>query len=72
MDILKSTQKDQAYIPDDQTIRKMYDEAKSAKIKMIEHRANRDITVSGIIMIIAIVLFGSHLWLIKRIKIVGK
>ncbi len=72
MDILKSTQKDQAYIPDDQTLHKMYDEAKSAKIKMVEHRANRDITVSAIIMVIALILFGSHIWLIKKMKIVDE
>jgi len=72
MDILKSTQKDQAYIPDDQTLHKMYDEAKSAKIKMVEHRANRDITVSAIIMAIALILFGSHIWLIKKMKIVDE
>ena len=70
MDILKSTQKDQAYIPDDKTIQKMYDEAKAAKIKTVEHRANRNITVSAIIMTIAIILFGSHIWLMKRIKYV--
>lgn len=72
MDILKSTQKDQAYIPDDQTLHKMYDEAKSAKIKMVEHRANRDITVSAIIMVIALILFGSHIWLIKKMKIIDE
>ena len=72
MDILKSTQKDQAYIPDDQTLHKMYDEAKSAKIKMVEHRANRDITVSAIIMVIALILFGSHIWLVKKMKIVDE
>jgi len=70
MDILKSTQKDQAYIPDNKTIQKMYDEAKSAKIKMVEHRANRDITVSAIIMVIALILLASHFWLIKKMKIV--
>ncbi len=70
MDILKSTQKDQAYIPDDKTIQKMYDEAKAAKIKVVEHRANSGITVSAIIMIIAIILFGSHIWLMKRTKYV--
>ncbi|NOQ92780.1 MAG: hypothetical protein GQ552_08720 [Flavobacteriaceae bacterium] len=70
MDILKSTQKDQAYIPDDQTLHKMYEEAKKAKIKMVEHRANRDITVSSIIMVIALILFISHFWLIKKMKIV--
>jgi len=70
MDILKSTQKDQAYIPNDKTIQKMYDEAKAAKIKMVEHKANRAITVSAIIMIIAIILFGSHIWLMRKMKVV--
>lgn len=68
MDILKSIQKDQAYIPDDTTIHKMFEEAKAAKIKMIEHRANRDIMVSSIVMIIAILLLGSHIWIIKKVK----
>ena len=68
MDILKSVQKDQAYIPDDKTIHKMYEEAKTAKIKTVEHRTHRDIIVSGLIMAIALVLFGSHWWLIKKMQ----
>ncbi|MEN8187611.1 MAG: hypothetical protein ABFR05_10830 [Bacteroidota bacterium] len=72
MDILKSTQKDQAYIPDDQTLHKMYEEAKEAKIKKVEHRANKEIIVSSIIMIIAILLFGSHFWLMRKMKVEGE
>jgi hypothetical protein len=68
MDILKSTQKDQAYIPDEKTLRKMYEEAKMDKIKTVEHRTRRDIIVSGLIMVIAVVLFGSHWWLMKKMK----
>jgi len=70
MDILKSTQKDQAYIPDDQTLHKMFEEAKLDKIKTVEHRTQRDIIVSGMIMVIAIILFGSHWWLMKKMKVV--
>ena len=36
---------------------------------MVEHRANRDITVNAIIMVIALILLGSHIWLIKKMKI---
>jgi len=68
MDVLKSIQKDQAYIPDDQTIHKMFEEAKSAKIKTVEHRTHRDIIVSSLIMVIALILFGSHWWLLKKMK----
>jgi len=70
MDILKSTQKDQAYIPDEKTLHKMYEEAKMDKIKTVEHRTRRDIIVSGLIMVIAVVLFGSHWWLMKKMKVV--
>jgi len=70
MDILKSIQKDQAYIPDDQTLHKMFEEAKLDKIKTIEHRTQRDIIVSGMIMVIAVILFGSHWWLMKKMKVV--
>lgn len=72
MDILKSIQKDQVYIPDDQTLHKMFEEAKTAKIKTVEHRAHRDIIVSSMIMVIAVILFGSHWWLIKKIQNVDK
>lgn len=70
MDVLKSTQKDQAYIPDDQTLHKMFDEAKLDKIKTVEHRTQRDIIVSGMIMVIAVILFGSHWWLMKKMKVI--
>jgi len=69
MDILKTTQKDQAYIPNDQTLHKMFEEAKIAKINTVEHRTHRDIIVNSMVMIIAILLFGTHWWLIKKMQV---
>jgi len=67
MDALKSTVKDQVYIPDDKTLLKMYEDAKSDKIKMVKHQTYRTIIVSGISLAIGIILFGTHWWIIRRI-----
>ena len=68
MDVLKSTQKDQAYIPDEETLLKMYEEAKIDKIKRVEHHTYKGIVVSSFIIVIALILFGTHWWLMKKMK----
>jgi len=65
MDVLKSTQKDQAYIPDDKTIQEMYQSAKNDKIMTIQHQTSTTITVSGIVIVICFILFISH-WILLR------
>jgi len=71
MDVLKSTQKDQAYIPDEETLHKMYKEAKLDKIKRVKHNTYRDIVVSSLVIVIALILFGSHWRLMKKMKTEG-
>ena len=74
MDILKSTgkegeQKEQAYIPDDTTLKAMYEAAKSDKIQTARHQSTRSIIVSSIIMLVSIALFISHwMWMRKLMK----
>jgi hypothetical protein len=68
MEVLKTTQKDQAYIPNEETLHKMYEEAKADKIKRVEHNTYRDIVVSSFIIVIALILFGTHWWLMKKVK----
>ncbi len=65
MDVLKSSQKDQAYVPDDATILKMYESAKNDKILNVQHQSTTTITVSGIVIVICLVLFGTH-WVLLR------
>ncbi len=66
MDALKSTQKDQAYIPDDQTLQKMFEAAKNDKIRLVQHQSYRTIIVSSLIIAISSVLFGVHWWLMRK------
>jgi hypothetical protein len=73
MDILKSSskegeQKEQAYVPDDQTIRSMFEAAKSDKIQTARHQSIRTITVSSIIMLVSIALFITHWMWMKRLN----
>lgn len=67
MDVLKTTQKDQAFIPDDETINGMYEAAKENKIKIVEHQSYRTMTVSSLIILISLILFGAHWWLMRKI-----
>ena len=67
MNSLKSINKDQAYIPNDETLLKMYDDAKTDKINLIQHQTQRTIIVNSIIIVISILLFASHLWIMKKV-----
>ena len=65
MDILKSLPKGEesaeaTYVPDDQTLKVMYEAAREDKIQSVKHNSNKNISVSGFLIIICIVLFVTH------------
>jgi hypothetical protein len=65
MDILKSAPRESeaaktAYIPDEQTLRAMYEAAKKDKIQSIRHESNRTIIIDTILIMICLVLFVTH------------
>jgi hypothetical protein len=66
LDVLSSTQKDAAFIPTDDAILEMYDAAKTDWINRINHQTYRTITVSTVIIVLSITLFGFHWWLAKK------
>lgn len=67
MDALKSTQKDQAYIPNDETMHKMYESARADKIMSVQHSTNRTFIVNSLLAIISVILFALHWWLIRKV-----
>ncbi len=72
-DILKSAPKEaeaaKTYIPDDQTLRAMYEAAKNDKIQSVRHESNRTIVIDAILLVICIVLFVTHWrWMRKLAK----
>ncbi len=76
MDILKSSSKEgdkttPDYIPDDQTLRKMYEAARADKIDSANHQSIRSIVVNSLVMAICILLFAVHwIWMRRLGKIV--
>ena len=66
MDMLKSSKKEgeqdaQGYVPDDNTLRSMYEAAKADKIQTARHQSMRSIIVSSIIMLVSSLLGGKPL-----------
>ncbi|MCX6244588.1 MAG: hypothetical protein NTU98_07760 [Bacteroidetes bacterium] len=79
MDILKSTKGDDQktganYVPDDKTLRSMYEAARADRISQANHSSIRTIVVCGLIILISVVLFITHwIWmkgLMKKIPAV--
>lgn len=73
VDILKSgKEKSEAglsYVPDDATLKVMYEAARTDKIQTSLHQAKRSIIVNSLIMLTSIVLFLSHwFWMRKLTK----
>lgn len=65
MDILRSMPKEgdaakSAYLPDDTTLRAMYEAAKNDKIQFVQHESHRTIIIDSILIVICIVLFVTH------------
>lgn len=67
MDVLKSSEGEQAFVPDDETLRAMYTAAREDKIQGAKHSANKNIMVNGLLIFISIVLFIFHWIWIKRL-----
>jgi flagellar biogenesis protein FliO len=74
MDILKSTGKEgeksvSEYLPDDKTLMKMYEAAKTDKIDSANHVSVRSILVNSLIIVICVILFAIHwVWMRKLMK----
>lgn len=66
MDVLGSVPEGQA-VPSDESIRGMYESARDAQIQLVRLRSKRNMTVSGLLILLSIALFIGHwLWL-KRL-----
>ena len=73
MDILKSSQKGDesakaSYVPDDQTLRAMYEAAKTDKIQSVKHHANQSVIIGILLIVICIVLFVTHWHWMRKIR----
>ncbi len=60
MDVLNSSDKEQAFVPDEQTLIAMYEAAKTDKIQSAQHQTLRTIVVSSFIIVLCFVFFIFH------------
>jgi len=58
------------YVPDDQTLRTMYEATKADRIQSVRFRAYRSLAVSGLVIVVCIALFATHwIWLRRLARI---
>lgn len=72
MDMLKSSNQGDdkgtsSYVPDDETLRRMYEAAKADKIQSSKHLSNRSIIIDSLLIVICLVLFITHWLWMKRL-----
>jgi hypothetical protein len=73
MDILKASKGDEQkpgsnWIPDDPTLKAMYEAARADRISQANHNSIRSIMVNSLILLISIVLFIVHWVWMKRLS----
>lgn len=72
MDILRSMPASESggqasYVPDDETLKGMYEAAKNDKIQSSRHHSMRNVMIGGILMVICTILFITHWRWMKKI-----
>jgi hypothetical protein len=72
MDVLKSSQQGDdkstsTYVPDDETLRGMYEAAKADKIQLSKHQSHRSIIIDSLLIVICLVLFITHWRWMKKL-----
>jgi len=68
VEAMKEISEDAAFIPDDATLKKMYESAREETIARAMHRNWRKLTVNGILLIVSIVLFFIHWMWMSRLS----
>ena len=73
MDILKSLQKGDesskaSYVPDDQTLRAMYEAARNDRIQSVKHQSNKSNIVGSLLIFICVILFMTHWRWVRKLN----
>ena len=72
MDVLKSLPKEgeSSILPDDQTLRAMYEDSKAEAMQSVLHRVRRSIIVESLLIILCVVFFSTHwMWMRKSVSV---
>lgn len=69
MDIMKAGEQEKSYSPDDEILVKMYESAKTDKIRSVKHRTMNNLVVNAILLVICVSLFTTHWTWMRRLRI---
>jgi ABC-type uncharacterized transport system involved in gliding motility auxiliary subunit len=63
------SKQDNSLIPDDQSLRAMYEAARNERIQSARHQANKSVVISSLLILICLGLFVTHwLWMQRLTK----
>ncbi len=68
VETLKTGQNEAADVPDEATLKQMFEDLKNPKIKKVMHQTNKTIIVNSILFVLSIFLFNFHWIWIQRIN----
>lgn len=68
MDVLKTGEKESSFVPDDETLKAMYNSAREEKITSVKHRTIRTMIVNSILLLISIILFITHWTWMRKLR----
>ena len=68
IDILKSIDPEHGIELDDTTLNSMYDAAKQDAIAKVKHNAYRSVIVNGLVLLICIILFTTHMMWMRKLS----
>ena len=66
MDVLRDLPEGQS-APDDETVQAMFDAARAAQMRAVWLRSVRNLTVSGLLIVVCVILFFTHMRWLRRI-----
>jgi hypothetical protein len=69
MDILKSQAENETWVPDDATLKAMYESEKDDRIRRVKHDSMRSLYINGVLILICIILFLTHWRWMRRVSI---
>ncbi len=67
MDMLKSPDEKQAWVPDEETLKAMYEAEKDDRIRRVKHDSMRSLYINAALILICIVLFLTHWCWMRRV-----
>lgn len=68
MDMLKSQSENETWVPDDATLQSMYEAEKDDHIRKVKHDSMRNIYINVTLIIICLILFGTHWTWMRRLN----